>query len=55
MWNSQCRCFVFDRSHLSGGSKKTVEFARMHNKPCRRLHSGERDATGRYWYGGGPY
>jgi hypothetical protein len=24
---------------LSGGSKKTVEFARKHNKPCLHLHA----------------
>jgi hypothetical protein len=25
---------------LTGGSKKTVDFAKKHNKPCLHLHSG---------------
>jgi hypothetical protein len=29
----------------SGGSTKTVEFARKHNKPCLHLHSSQRDAA----------
>jgi putative molybdenum carrier protein len=33
---------------LSGGSRKTVEFARKHNKPCLHLHSRQRDAAERF-------
>jgi hypothetical protein len=29
---------------LSGGSKKTVEFAKKHSKPCLHIHSGVKDA-----------
>ena len=29
---------------LSGGSKKTLEFAHKHNKPCLHLHAGMADA-----------
>jgi len=32
---------------LSGGSKKTVEFARKHNKPCLHLHARLQDAAQR--------
>jgi Circularly permutated YpsA SLOG family len=32
---------------LSGGSRKTVEFARKHNKPCLHLHSRQPDAADR--------
>jgi len=32
---------------LSGGSKKTVEFARKHNKPCLHIHVGQQDAAAR--------
>ena len=31
-------------SELSGGSKRTIDFARKHKKPCLRLHSGQIDA-----------
>jgi hypothetical protein len=31
---------------LSGGSKKTFEFARKHKKPCLHLHVGQDDAPG---------
>ena len=30
---------------LTGGSKKTVEFAAKHNKPCLHIHSGQADAA----------
>ena len=30
---------------LTGGSKKTVEFAVKHNKPCLHIHSGQLDAA----------
>ena len=33
--------------HL-GGSMKTVEFARKHNKPCLHLHHSQRDAADRF-------
>jgi hypothetical protein len=29
---------------LSGGSKKTLEFAQKHGKPCLHIHSGMKDA-----------
>ena len=32
---------------LSGGSKKTVEFARKHNKPCLHIHARQQDAAQR--------
>jgi hypothetical protein len=32
---------------LSGGSKKTVEFARKHNKPYLHLHTRQQDAAER--------
>jgi hypothetical protein len=32
---------------LTGGSKKTVDFAKKHNKPCLHLHFGQRDAAER--------
>jgi hypothetical protein len=32
---------------LSGGSKKTVEFTRKHNKPCVRIHAAMPDASQR--------
>ena len=31
-------------SVLTGGSKKTAEFARKHNKPCLHIHAGMSDA-----------
>ena len=32
-------------SELTGGSKKAVEFAVKHNKPCLHLHSRQADAA----------
>jgi hypothetical protein len=30
---------------LTGGSKKTAEFAVKHNKPCLHAHSGQEDVV----------
>ena len=36
--------FSLDPS-LSGGSKKTLQFAEKHNKPCLHIHPGTKDAA----------